>query len=77
MTEIECLVCGKAIKIPHYIDTERYDGQVTCQECGSLLHIKLVGAKVQGYKVVGKSSRKMEKLLEELKKAKTESEDRG
>ncbi len=73
MVEIECLVCAKAIKIPQYIDTERYDGQVPCQECGALLHIKLVGSKVQGYKVVGKSSRKMEELLEELKRLKSEN----
>jgi len=76
MVEIECLVCGKTIKMPQYIDTEKYDGQVVCQECGSLLHIKLVGSKVRGYKVVGKSSRKIEKLLEELKRAKTESENK-
>ena len=73
MIEIQCLVCGKAIKIPQYIDTERYDGQVPCQECGSLLHIKLVGSKVQGYKVVEKSSRKMEEVLEELRRLGKES----
>ncbi|MBA7614506.1 hypothetical protein ES703_21771 [subsurface metagenome] len=67
MVKIECLVCGKVIKIPPYIDMERYDGQVPCQECGSLLHIKLAGSKVQGYKVVEKSSRKLEELLEELR----------
>ena len=76
MVEIECLACGKAIKIPQYIDTERYDGQVSCQECGALLHIKLVGSKVQGYKVVEKSSRKMEELLKELRGYKTESENK-
>ncbi len=73
MVEIECLICGKAIKIPQYIDTERYDGQVPCQECGSLLHVKLVGSKVQGYKVVGKSSRKLEELLEKLRGFRKES----
>ena len=54
MVKIECLVCGKAIKIPQYIDTERYDGQVVCQECKSLLHVKLVKGKVQKRKVVEK-----------------------
>jgi len=73
MVEIECLVCGKAIKIPPYIDTEQYDGQVLCQECESILHIKLVGSKVRGYKVVGKSSKKALKLLEELRRLGKES----
>ena len=51
MVEIECLLCGEPIKLPEYIDTEDYDGQVVCQECGSLLHIKLVKSKVQKYRV--------------------------
>jgi hypothetical protein len=55
--EIECLVCGKTIKIPEFIDTNNYDGQVNCPECASLLHIKLVGAKVRKYEVVEKKSR--------------------
>jgi uncharacterized Zn finger protein len=57
MVEIECLVCGKTIKISQFINTERYDGQVPCQNCGSLLHIKLVASKVEGYKVVEKKFR--------------------
>ena len=52
MVRILCLVCGKPIKIPQYIDTERYDGQVVCQECKSLLHVKLVKGKVQKYIIV-------------------------
>ena len=52
MIEVECLVCGKVVKLPQFIDTENYDGQVVCQECDSLLYIKLVRSKVQGYKVV-------------------------
>ena len=50
--EIDCLSCGKTIKIPDFIDTNNYDGQVTCQECKSLLHIKLGGGKVRKYEVV-------------------------
>jgi len=57
MVEIECLVCGKTIKIPQFIDTDNYDGQVACQECGSLLHVKLEGSKVRKYKVVEKKFR--------------------
>jgi DNA-directed RNA polymerase subunit RPC12/RpoP len=47
MVEIECLACGKPVKMPQYIDTEKYDGQVVCQECKSLLHVKLVKGKVR------------------------------
>ena len=52
--EINCLVCGKTIGIPEYIDTNNYDGQVTCQECASLFHVRLVGAKVRKYELVEK-----------------------
>jgi uncharacterized Zn finger protein (UPF0148 family) len=57
MVEIECLVCGKTIVIPKFIDTNNYDGQVTCPECKSLLQVKLVGSKVRKYKVVEKKFR--------------------
>ena len=60
MIEIECLVYGKPVKIPQYIDPDSYDGQVVCQEYKSLLHVKLVGAKVRKYKVVEKSKREGE-----------------
>ena len=56
MVEINCLVCGKIIKIPEFIDTNNYDGQVTCPECKSLLYVKLAGAKVRKYMVVEKKS---------------------
>jgi DNA-directed RNA polymerase subunit RPC12/RpoP len=55
--EIECLICGKSIK-PQQInkaeiyDTQNYDGQIMCQECKSLLYIKLIEGKIQKYKVV-------------------------
>ena len=81
MIEPECLICGKIIKVPQYIDTERYDGQVTCQECGSLFHIKLVRSKVQGYKVVEKKLIKLTadeyfQLKEEADKELKEFHDR-
>jgi hypothetical protein len=50
--EIDCLVCGKAITIPDFIDTNNYDGQLTCAECQSLLRVKLGGGKVRKYEVV-------------------------
>ena len=54
MIEIECLICGKTIEIPEFIDTDNYDGQIACRECASLLHVRLVGSKVRKYEVVAK-----------------------
>lgn len=50
--KIECLICLKETIIPKNINTERYDGQITCRECGSLLQVKLVKSKVEQCKVV-------------------------
>ncbi len=50
--EISCLVCGKTIEIPSFIDTENYDGQISCPACKSLLHVKLFKAKLRKYEVV-------------------------
>ena len=72
MTEIECLVCGTPLVMPKWVDTDKYDGQVVCRNCGSLLQIKLVKSKVQGVKVKGRSARKLQELLEELKQKKTQ-----
>jgi hypothetical protein len=55
--EIDCLACGKTITIPDFIDTNNYDGQITCQECKSLLHVKLGGGKVRKYEVVERKAR--------------------
>jgi DNA-directed RNA polymerase subunit RPC12/RpoP len=52
MEEIDCLACGKNVKIPNFIDSDNYDGQVVCQECQSLLHVRLLKGKVQKYKIV-------------------------
>jgi DNA-directed RNA polymerase subunit RPC12/RpoP len=52
VVEIECLACSKTIKPPNFIDTDNYDGQLVCQECKSILHVKFVKGKVQKYKVV-------------------------
>jgi len=56
--EVDCLACGKAILIPDFIDTNNYDGQITCPGCKALLHIKLVGGKVRKYEVVERKSRR-------------------
>jgi hypothetical protein len=50
--EIDCLACGKTIRIPDFIDTNNYDGQLTCAECKSLLRVKLGGDKVRKYELV-------------------------
>jgi len=50
--EISCLICGKAIEIPQFIDTNNYDGQINCPACKSLLRMRLVGAKARKYEVV-------------------------
>ncbi len=62
MGEIECLACGKAIKPRQLNDTENYntenyDGQIVCQECKSLLYVKLVKGKVQKSKIVERKSK--------------------
>jgi len=50
--EISCLICGKTIEIPQFIDTNNYDGQLSCPECKALLRVRLVGAKARKYEVV-------------------------
>jgi len=51
MPRVTCLgvTCGKVIKFPQYINPEKYDGDVRCQECKSLMHVKLEGSKVLKY----------------------------
>jgi len=56
MVEIKCLACDKTLELPRFIDTDNYDGQVVCQECKSLLHVRLVHGKVQKYKIVENKS---------------------
>ena len=73
MVKIECLVCGKTVKIPQSIDTDNYDGQVVCQECTSLLHLKLVKSKLRKYKVVEKKFRPVQiQYIEVVKDAEHE-----
>jgi uncharacterized Zn finger protein (UPF0148 family) len=64
MVEIKCLVCGKAIQIPEFIDTNNYDGQVACPECKSLLQVRMVGSKVRKYMVVEKKSKRLTTAIE-------------
>jgi DNA-directed RNA polymerase subunit RPC12/RpoP len=50
--KIECLVCLKETAIPNNLNAQKYDGQITCRECGSLLQVKLVKSKVEQCKIV-------------------------
>jgi uncharacterized Zn finger protein len=80
MIEIECLACGKTVKLPQFINTDKYDGQVVCQECESLLQVKLVKGKVEKYKViVNNSSRYLSwaELVKKFDEAKRRQEKAG
>ena len=83
MVDINCLVCEEHIELPRYIDTQDYDGEVVCQKCESLLHVKLVKSKVRKYRVVEKKfrtpaldpdevARIYKAALEEFEKSKSE-----
>jgi hypothetical protein len=50
--EINCLVCGKTIEVPQFIDTDNYDGQISCPACKALLQVRLFGSKLRKYEVV-------------------------
>ena len=50
--EISCLICGKTIEIPQFIDTNNYDGQISCRECKALLRMKMLRGKVRKYELV-------------------------
>jgi hypothetical protein len=55
--EISCLICGKNIEIPQFIDTNNYDGQISCPGCKALLRMRLVGDKVRKYEVVERGAK--------------------
>lgn len=72
--KIECLVCLKETAIPKNLNIQKYDGQITCRECGSLLQVKLVKSKVEQCKVVveGRSRLSPPKALEGSRQAPNE-----
>jgi len=50
---VPCLVCTKPIEFPEYIITgKKYKGEVRCQECTSILHIKTSEFNIEEYKRV-------------------------
>ena len=77
MVELECLVCGKAIKIPQFIDTDNYDGQLVCHKCNSLLHVKLVASKVRKYKVVENKKERDIKIIYSIPRPPSSKEAEG
>ena len=44
--EIACILCKKIIKFPEYIGKD-YDGDLLCDECGSMMSIKLKEGEVK------------------------------
>jgi uncharacterized Zn finger protein len=72
--KIECLICLKETAIPNNLNTQKYDGQITCRECGSLLQVKLVKSKVEQCKVVraGHPSLSSDEVLKAAREAKKE-----
>ena len=55
MPPVECLFFGEVIEFPQRIvDAQKYIGQVRCNSCRALLHIKKAGLEVQEYKFIEK-----------------------
>jgi len=50
-TEIPCILCKNPIELPEYVGHD-YGGDLLCDTCGSLLHIKLDKWEVKQYKVL-------------------------
>lgn len=50
---VSCLWCHNNISIPKYINTDDYDGEITCKKCQARTAIKFDGSpKPKKYKVV-------------------------
>ena len=64
-TELPCIMCNNAIKLPEYVGQD-YSGDLLCGRCRSLLHIKLDKWEVKQYKVLKDRSewKGLEKLTE-------------
>jgi hypothetical protein len=75
MEEIDCLACGEILVLPKYINVDKYDGQLTCQGCNSLLYIKLVKGSVQKYKIVENNRERDIKIIYKPADSKKEEND--
>ena len=49
--QIACILCKNTIVFPEYVG-QNYSGDLLCNRCGSLLHIKLNKWTVDQYKVL-------------------------
>jgi len=58
-----CEHCNEKIILRKEIDLKKYDGEVYCQKCNSVWHIKITNSKIQGYKFV--RYRKLQELSPE------------
>ena len=65
MLEVTCLGtgCNSIVKFPSYINPHRYDGDVLCQECGSLMRIKLEDSKVRKLLLISDNSKEEIKVI--------------
>lgn len=74
---IRCDKCKKPIKLQRAINTEKFDGEVLCQNCETVWHVKLVKSKLEGYKYkrYGIPELSADELLEAVRKAKPESRE--
>ena len=71
MIDLRCLLCEETIIIPSFIDEDDYDGQLVCQNCTTLYHIKFSQKKLKKYEVKEinfRKTKKVEELLKELKR---------
>ena len=71
-TEIECILCKKMIEFPEYIGKD-YDGDLFCDECGSIISIKLKEGEVKAFKFKEsmeewKSSKRLKELQDRMKR---------
>ncbi len=48
---VRCLVCDEPLKFPSYV-AKNYKGQIRCQNCTSILHIKVSGPDIEEYLLV-------------------------
>lgn len=72
MLKIECLVCDKALVLPKFVNINKYDGQIKCKKCKSLLYVKFLKGELQKYKIVEKAKPKPKdiKIIVENERAK-------
>ncbi|TET39676.1 MAG: hypothetical protein E3J65_03350 [Dehalococcoidia bacterium] len=65
--QITCLVCDQKFPLSEELH-EEFDGEVKCPKCGSRLHVALKGGKIRRLRVKEEGTKKVEELLEELRR---------